>query len=387
MTDATIGTYTVSAILALLSVLGVSEENTARGWWLTLVVGLVISVPTALTGLAEWLSIERGTPLYRTATSHMLAMVTATVLFLIAALVGHSGYVDAEVNAGGLMLTIAGWLMLTLGGWLGGAVVFVHGMRVLNLVEEPARSRGHAAHRGEGAAPSSGRSDRRLRQALLASLAAMRRLVIVATAVVLVDSTLYAALTPLLPGYADQYDLSKAGAGRARGGVCLRDVRRRPARRARRRALRAAHGRPGRPARRGDGQRGLRPGRRRVDARRGALHAGDRQLARVGGRVLLDRGEHAVARRGQAIGTAMGGAVFGAMLGPAIGAVAGVTSQRATFLAFALVAWGLAMAALRLPDSGRQPIELGALRRAIGQRELLAGLLADDAAGAPLRAR
>ena len=28
--------------------------------------------------------------------------------------------------------------MLTLGGWLGGAVVFVHGMRVLNLVDEPA---------------------------------------------------------------------------------------------------------------------------------------------------------------------------------------------------------------------------------------------------------
>jgi uncharacterized membrane protein len=64
--------------------------------------------------------------------------VTATVLFGIAALVGHGGYADAEVNAGGLVLTIAGWLMLTLGGWLGGAVVFVHGMRVLNLVEEPA---------------------------------------------------------------------------------------------------------------------------------------------------------------------------------------------------------------------------------------------------------
>jgi hypothetical protein len=27
--------------------------------------------------------------------------------------------------------------MLTLGGWLGGSVVYVHGMRVLNLVAEP----------------------------------------------------------------------------------------------------------------------------------------------------------------------------------------------------------------------------------------------------------
>ena len=26
---------------------------------------------------------------------------------------------------------------MAFGGWLGGAIVFVHGMRVLNLVEEP----------------------------------------------------------------------------------------------------------------------------------------------------------------------------------------------------------------------------------------------------------
>jgi hypothetical protein len=33
---------------------------------------------------------------------------------------------------------VIGFAFLTLGGWLGGAVVFTHGMRVLNLVEEPA---------------------------------------------------------------------------------------------------------------------------------------------------------------------------------------------------------------------------------------------------------
>jgi uncharacterized membrane protein len=138
LTDATIGTYTVATVLAVLSALGISEQNTAHAWWLVLLVGLVITVPTALTGLADWLTISRGTPLFRTATTHLLAMVSATVLFLIAALVGHGGYTDAEVNAGGLVLTILGWLVLTLGGWLGGSIVFVHGMRVLNLVDEPA---------------------------------------------------------------------------------------------------------------------------------------------------------------------------------------------------------------------------------------------------------
>jgi hypothetical protein len=36
------------------------------------------------------------------------------------------------------VLTLIGFGLLTLGGWLGGAIVFVHGMRVLSLVDEPA---------------------------------------------------------------------------------------------------------------------------------------------------------------------------------------------------------------------------------------------------------
>jgi uncharacterized membrane protein len=137
LTDATIGAYTIATILGVLSVLGVSETNTATAWWLALVVGLVVTVPTALTGFAEWLGIEWGTPLWRTATWHLFAMVTATVFFLLAAIVGHGGYVDGEVTAGALVLNLIGFGALTLGGWLGGSVVFVHGMRVLNLVEEP----------------------------------------------------------------------------------------------------------------------------------------------------------------------------------------------------------------------------------------------------------
>jgi len=137
-TDATVGIYTGATVCAVLSALGVSETNTATAWWLLLVVGLVVTLPTALTGLVDWLGITRGTPLWRTATAHLLAMVTATVFFLIAAIVGHGGYVDGDVTSGALVLTIVGFAFLTLGGWLGGTVVFVHGMRVLNLVDEPA---------------------------------------------------------------------------------------------------------------------------------------------------------------------------------------------------------------------------------------------------------
>jgi uncharacterized membrane protein len=137
LTDATVGTYTVATLLALASVLGISHRPAAHGWWLALVVGLIITSLTALTGLVDWLSITWKTPLWWTATYHMLSMLTATTFFLIAALLGHSGYTHGAVETGPFILTLVGFAFLTLGGWLGGAIVFVHGMRVLDLPDEP----------------------------------------------------------------------------------------------------------------------------------------------------------------------------------------------------------------------------------------------------------
>ena len=138
LTDATIGTYTFAAVAAVLSKLGIAEESAAKGWALALVVGLILSAPTAITGLIDWLRIEGGTPLKRTATSHLIAMVGATVFFLVAALGGYSDGMDGIVGSGSLILTLIAFGLLTLGGWLGGAIVFHYGMRVLALVEEPA---------------------------------------------------------------------------------------------------------------------------------------------------------------------------------------------------------------------------------------------------------
>jgi hypothetical protein len=67
----------------------------------------------------------------------MTSMLTATVFFLIAALVGHSGYTHGAVEAGPFVLTLVGFGFLTVGGWIGGAIVFVYGMRVLSLADEP----------------------------------------------------------------------------------------------------------------------------------------------------------------------------------------------------------------------------------------------------------
>lgn len=146
LTDATIGLYTGATVFGVLSALGVSDGNTATAWWLVLVVGLVATVPTAVAGLLDWLDISRRTAVWRTATLHLASMVTATVFFLLAAIVGHGDYVDRSVGTGSLVLTLIGFGLLTLGGWLGGAIVFTHGMRVLSLVEEPTRRAATPGH-------------------------------------------------------------------------------------------------------------------------------------------------------------------------------------------------------------------------------------------------
>jgi uncharacterized membrane protein len=139
LTDAVIGIYTFATVAALADVTGLSDDAATHGWWLALLTGLVLTGPTALTGLLDWWTITRGTPLFRTATTHLIVMVSATVFFALAAITGKDAFDTGDVDAAGFLLTAVGFGLLTLGGWLGGTIVFVHGMRVLNLVDEPAR--------------------------------------------------------------------------------------------------------------------------------------------------------------------------------------------------------------------------------------------------------
>ena len=139
LTDVTIGTYTFAVVAATADVLGVSTNAATHAWWLALVFGLITTLVTATTGFADWLRIESGTPLWRTTTAHMIAMLLASGVFLAAVVAGKGSFDAGNVETGPYVLTLAGFLLLSVGGWLGGSVVFVHGMRVLNLVDEPAR--------------------------------------------------------------------------------------------------------------------------------------------------------------------------------------------------------------------------------------------------------
>lgn len=138
LTDATIGMFVLAGGLAIIGKAGGIPLAAAKGMWLALIGGLIVAVPTALTGLVDWLSIEWGSPRWRTATLHLTAMVSSVALFALAAWRQYDGYQHGHVTTSGLILTLCGAAVLTIGGWLGGSLVFVHGTRVLSSNQEPA---------------------------------------------------------------------------------------------------------------------------------------------------------------------------------------------------------------------------------------------------------
>src|SRR5919197_594871 len=73
-----------------------------------------------LTGLADWLTIAWRSPLWWTATWHLFAMVSATVFFVLTAIVGHDDWQRGSIAALPFVFNLIGFGLLTLGGWLGG---------------------------------------------------------------------------------------------------------------------------------------------------------------------------------------------------------------------------------------------------------------------------
>jgi MFS family permease len=202
----------------------------------------------------------------------------------------------------------------------------------------------------------------------------VRKLLLLVGGIVFVDTMFFAALTPLLPEYADEFDLSKAGAG----------------------VLSAAY-----PA--GALLGGVPSGfaTQRVGARPAAV-AGlvviavstfvfatadsiwlldlSRFVQGMGSSLAWTAGltwlvsETPADRRGQTIGSAMGAAIVGALFGPVLGGAASVVGQPVAFGAAGVAAIGLAVWALRTqapPRAAVQPLRvlftsLGNSRIALG---------------------
>lgn len=131
LTDVSVGAYTVGVAALIAGALGFEEEATAKAALLAISVGLIVAVPTSLTGLLDWADISKGTAKRKLANYHLLVMVTATTVFALTWLAQRPGYDDGEVTTLGLLLGIGAFGLLILGGTLGGALAYVYGVRVV----------------------------------------------------------------------------------------------------------------------------------------------------------------------------------------------------------------------------------------------------------------
>jgi uncharacterized membrane protein len=137
LTDASIGSYTVGVAALIAGKAGLQTPEMAHTALIAISFGLILAAPTAITGLLDWLDLPKGTPPRTAATIHLFVMVGATVLFALTWLAQREGYNDDEVRTLALVLAIAAGALLVTGGNIGGANVFVYGIRVLKRPDTP----------------------------------------------------------------------------------------------------------------------------------------------------------------------------------------------------------------------------------------------------------
>ena len=186
----------------------------------------------------------------------------------------------------------------------------------------------------------------------------MRRLLVLASAMVFFDVAFYAAIAPLLPGYASQFGLSKAEAGflsaAYAAGTLLASL---PA------GLITTRFGPRRSVIGGLVLLGL-SSLAFGFARDVALLDAARFTQGIAGALIWSGALTWLIttapddRRGSVIGTALGTAVAGALLGPALGAIAAEIGTELVFGSVLIIALALAFFASRLPEA-RAPEEQG----------------------------
>jgi uncharacterized membrane protein len=145
LTDVSVGAYTIAAALLVLGAAGLEEPAMAHGALLATSAGLILAPPTMLTGLLDWRDLPPRTPKRKLANLHLATMLAATAVFAVSWFPARAGYEDGRVHTAALILALVGEALLLAGGYLGGALVYVHGHRVLS---QPQTSAGQALLQG-----------------------------------------------------------------------------------------------------------------------------------------------------------------------------------------------------------------------------------------------
>jgi uncharacterized membrane protein len=103
-----------------------------------LVAGVIVSVPTAITGFWDWLkSTSPHTQAWRTANAHMAAMVTVTLIVVIDIVVRIARWEDGSVSGAVLALSAIAAGLVSIGAMYGGSLVYDYGFNVETAGDSP----------------------------------------------------------------------------------------------------------------------------------------------------------------------------------------------------------------------------------------------------------
>jgi MFS family permease len=202
----------------------------------------------------------------------------------------------------------------------------------------------------------------------------VRRLLLLVSSIIFVDALLFTALTPLVPTYAEEFDLSKTGAGLLVGaygaGALFGGI---PG------GLAAARFGP---------KRAVVGGLILLSVSSFAFAAGDSALALGVARVVQGISSTATwagalawismtaprHRRGEVIGTAFGAAIFGAVLGPVFGGLAELAGIELAFSVVGVLTLAFAGLASFARSARRERASFAGLTRALRDERFLGGL-------------
>jgi uncharacterized membrane protein len=133
LTDIPVAAYVLAAVFDLISYYSyrfVSETSTiARDFFISgthvLVAGLIVSVPTALTGFWDWLkSTPKRTQARRTANWHMTVMFTVTGIVALDILVRLANWEAGYAELAVLILSLVAGGLVAFGALYGGQMVY-----------------------------------------------------------------------------------------------------------------------------------------------------------------------------------------------------------------------------------------------------------------------
>lgn len=139
LTDIPVAAYVFAAVFDVISALVSSGSETAHTFFqagtYVLVGGLIVSVPTALTGFWDWLkSTPPKTQAWRTANFHMAVMLLVTLLVVIDIVVRWGEDLPSGLP---VILSVAAGGLVSLGATYGGSLVYDYGFNVETSGDHP----------------------------------------------------------------------------------------------------------------------------------------------------------------------------------------------------------------------------------------------------------